>query len=106
MLDDIEKKKILEFRVENARFNIKNDNNNITNTAKKQKPDDSSDDMMSGNEMSNEDENNDQYRTGRWHHSEHLRFIKGCLLHGNNWKKVKNFKQIIYLPYLFYFYFL
>jgi len=33
-------------------------------------------------------ENYGNYKTGRWQPSEHFRFIKGCLLHGNNWKKV------------------
>jgi hypothetical protein len=46
-----------------------------------------SDDMSMGND-SEENENNEQYRTGRWHPTEHLRFIKGCLMHSNNWKKV------------------
>lgn len=32
---------------------------------------------------------NENYKTGRWHPNEHTRFIKGCLLYGNNWKKVK-----------------
>ena len=34
-------------------------------------------------------EQNDLYRTGRWQPSEHVRFIKGCLQYGNNWKKVR-----------------
>ena len=29
------------------------------------------------------------YSTGRWNQNEHYRFIKGCILFGNNWKKVK-----------------
>ena len=29
------------------------------------------------------------YKTGRWTSGEHYRFIKGCLLFGNDWKKVK-----------------
>lgn len=33
-------------------------------------------------------ENNELYRSGRWQPSEHIRFIKGCLQYGNNWKKV------------------
>ena len=28
------------------------------------------------------------YKTGRWNNTEHMRFIQGCLLHGNNWRKV------------------
>lgn len=31
----------------------------------------------------------DAYHNGRWTQNEHFRFIKGCLLYGNNWKKVK-----------------
>jgi hypothetical protein len=33
-------------------------------------------------------EDNKQFRNGRWLPNEHMRFIKGCLLYGNNWKKV------------------
>jgi hypothetical protein len=51
----------------------------------------SSDEMMSEAEVS---ENNDTYKTGRWHPSEHYRFIKGCLMYGNNWKKVSNIISI------------
>lgn len=28
-------------------------------------------------------------RKGRWFCNEHIRFVKGCLLYGNNWTKVK-----------------
>ena len=28
------------------------------------------------------------FRNGRWMATEHNRFLKGCLLYGNNWKKV------------------
>jgi hypothetical protein len=37
------------------------------------------------------EEDSSQFRTGRWHPNEHIRFIKGCLLFGNNWKKVSIF---------------
>jgi hypothetical protein len=40
-----------------------------------------------GSMSSSRDDNND-FRNGRWQPFEHLRFIKGCLLYGNNWKKV------------------
>ena len=30
-------------------------------------------------------------QNGRWKQEEHFRFIKGCLLFGNNWKKIKNY---------------
>lgn len=33
-------------------------------------------------------QNKEFYNTGRWTQNEHFRFIKGCLLFGNNWKKV------------------
>ena len=42
----------------------------------------------------NEDENdNNNILNGRWSQKEHLLFIKGCLLYGNNWKKVKKYIQ-------------
>ncbi len=31
-----------------------------------------------------------KFKNGRWLPCEHMRFIKGCLLYGNNWKKVCN----------------
>jgi SHAQKYF class myb-like DNA-binding protein len=37
----------------------------------------------------NEDMRSNGKRQGRWLHTEHFRFIKGCLLYGNNWKQVK-----------------
>jgi hypothetical protein len=58
------------------------------------KTNESSDDLGSVNDMS---ENNEDYRTGRWHPTEHYRFIKGCLLHGNNWKKVNILKSYKFL---------
>ena len=43
----------------------------------------------------NEDENdnNNNIINGRWSQKEHLLFIKGCLLYGNYWKKVKKYIQ-------------
>lgn len=29
-----------------------------------------------------------KYKSGRWTIDEHQRFVRGCLLYGNNWKKV------------------
>jgi hypothetical protein len=29
------------------------------------------------------------FKEGRWDHEEHRLFVKSCLLHGNNWRKVK-----------------
>lgn len=40
------------------------------------------------NEVNNLDVIN--IRQGRWLTQEHIRFVKGCLLYGNNWKKVKD----------------
>ena len=28
-------------------------------------------------------------RQGRWNENEHFLFLKGCLLYGNNWQKIK-----------------
>ena len=44
----------------------------------------------------NEDENdntNNNILNGRWSQKEHFLFIKGCLLYGNYWKKVKKYIQ-------------
>ena len=41
----------------------------------------------------NEDENNNNILNGRWSQTEHFLFIKGCLLYGNYWKKVKKYIQ-------------
>ena len=30
------------------------------------------------------------YKVGRWENEEHDRFIRSCMLHNNNWRKVKN----------------
>ena len=37
--------------------------------------------------------NNNNHSDGRWNSDEHKRFIKGCLLYGNNWKKVEGYVQ-------------
>jgi hypothetical protein len=47
------------------------------------------DDRDSNNSL-NLSEEKEENLNGRWNHEEHIRFIKGCLLFGNNWKKVKN----------------
>jgi len=39
------------------------------------------------------DNNNTTLVNGRWSQKEHLLFIKGCLLYGNYWKKVKKYIQ-------------
>lgn len=43
----------------------------------------------SGSELNLNDKSKHEKRQGRWLHAEHFRFIKGCLLYGNNWKQVK-----------------
>jgi hypothetical protein len=48
-------------------------------------------------------EDNNQFRNGRWQPFEHLRFIKGCLLYGNNWKKVNYAFFIIFISFSFLF---
>lgn len=84
-LNNIERK----IKIENPQ-NILNNNQIKTESL--------SDDIGSGNDLS-VSENNEDYRTGRWHPSEHYRFVKGCLLHGNNWKKV--FNKIPYFSLIF-----
>jgi len=32
-----------------------------------------------------------KHRTGRWESDEKIRFIKSCLLYGNDWKKAKDY---------------
>ena len=64
---------------------------NDTLIGKKIKKDNTSFDYSSGNENSKDNENNGDYKTGRWEKNEHYKFLKGCLLYGNNWKKVKIF---------------
>ena len=48
------------------------------------------DDRDSNNSL-NLSEEKEENLNGRWNHEEHIRFIKGCLLFGNNWKKVKKY---------------
>ena len=45
---------------------------------------------LDDNLSENLSEQND-LQIGRWKQEEHFRFIKGCLLFGNNWKKVKKY---------------
>lgn len=44
----------------------------------------------SSDEVNSEYDKNSNERQGRWLQSEHFRFLKGCLLYGNNWGKVKD----------------
>ena len=48
------------------------------------------DDKDSNNSI-NYSEEKEENLNGRWNQEEHIRFIKGCLLYGNNWKKVKKY---------------
>jgi SHAQKYF class myb-like DNA-binding protein len=48
------------------------------------------DDKDSNNYLNFGDEKEENLN-GRWNQEEHIRFIKGCLLYGNNWKKVKKY---------------
>jgi SHAQKYF class myb-like DNA-binding protein len=48
------------------------------------------DDKDSNNSLNFGDEK-EETLNGRWNDEEHIRFIKGCLLYGNNWKKVKKY---------------
>lgn len=43
---------------------------------------------VNNEDLDNSKEDESNFKTGRWHPQEHKRFIKGCLLYGNNWKKV------------------
>ena len=36
---------------------------------------------------------NNNHSDGRWNLEEHMRFIKGCLLYGNNWKKIEGYVE-------------
>ena len=47
------------------------------------------DDIDEGN--NNSLTSSSSYLNGRWSYDEHIRFLKGCLLFGNNWKKVENY---------------
>ena len=54
----------------------------------------STDMLEISNNSNNSNEVKANHQTGRWLLSEHSRFIKGCLMFGNNWKKVKLFLKI------------
>ena len=47
------------------------------------------DDKDSNNSINTDEK--EENLNGRWNQEEHIRFIKGCLLYGNNWKKVKKY---------------
>jgi hypothetical protein len=60
----------------------------------------SSEDLSEANLSNLEMSESNHYRTGRWQPTEHVRFIKGCLQYGNNWKKVC-FKYHLFLKKAF-----
>jgi len=62
---------------------------------RKLKKDQSSDENSAEEDNLNPNAENRNCRNGRWGKKEHLRFLKGCLLHGNNWKKV-NFTFFVF----------
>jgi hypothetical protein len=40
-------------------------------------------------------------KNGRWLPCEHLRFLKGCLIYGNNWKKVNIYSVNLFVVGIF-----
>lgn len=46
-------------------------------------------DFLPSKSKPDQTEGNSNERQGRWLQSEHFRFLKGCLLYGNNWGEVK-----------------
>ena len=44
-------------------------------------------------ELNEDENNNNNIINGRWSQKEHLSFIKGCLLYGNNWKEIQTYIQ-------------
>lgn len=63
------------------------ENNNLL--GKKLKKEQSDKENSADDDNSKENDENGEYKNGRWEKLEHLKFLKGCLIHGNNWKKVK-----------------
>ncbi len=74
------------------------------NSTNNLKNDSASDDLNSANE-DDLSENDKDHKSGRWHPSEHFRFIKGCLQHGNNWKKVSKYFKLGMVDYKYYKYY-
>jgi len=72
---------------ENLQLNLLNEENSFLGK-KTSRNNDFSDDNLSILK-SDGDIGIETYNVGRWHPNEHYRFIRGCILHGNNWKKVK-----------------
>ena len=55
---------------------------------KKLKKEQSNEESSADEDNSKENDDDGDYKNGRWEKLEHMKFLKGCLLHGNNWKKV------------------
>ena len=63
-------------------YNLVNSNNNNNN-----------DNNNESLELNEDENDNNNILNGRWSQKEHLLFIKGCLLYGNYWKKIKKYIQ-------------
>ena len=70
-----------------------NTSTNLNNSEMKIKVSLNKDNSLINNDQiknQNIEKNNIIHSDGRWNPEEHIRFIKGCLLYGNNWKKVES----------------
>ena len=66
----------------------------ITSTMTETINNDSLRNLSYNNLINNQNKNEEKKSTGnngRWEHSEHIRFLGGCLQFGNNWKKVETY---------------
>ena len=73
-----------------------NTSTNLNNSEMKIKVSLNKDNSLLNNDQiknQNIEKNNIIHSDGRWNPEEHIRFIKGCLLFGNNWKKVEGYVQ-------------
>ena len=73
-----------------------NTSTNLNNSEMKIKVSLNKDNSLINNDQiknQNIEKNNIIHSDGRWNPEEHVRFIKGCLLFGNNWKKVEGYVQ-------------
>lgn len=70
--------------------NKRNEDEKDNQLGKKRNKENSLEEYSSDNDNSKFNDENGDYKTGRWEKIEHSKFLKGCLLFGNNWKKVQN----------------
>ena len=73
-----------------------NTSTNLNNSEMKIKVSLNKDNSLINNDQiknQNIEKNNGIHSDGRWNTEEHIRFIRGCLLYGNNWKKVEGYVQ-------------